>query len=1076
MATKRNQNLALVIAQMAFYCGLMFLPANVFANVPTNRADNHQMTAADQIDQVVTIRVKDSMGPVAGASVVVNGTTNGAYTDADGNASLSGVGAQATITISCIGYENQTVSINGRAIIDVVLKEDTQALDEIVVVGYGVQKKVNLSGSVAAADTKKLESRPASNIANALQGAVANLNIDPAKGTPGSSTSMNVRGFTSINGGSPLVVIDGVISEVSELNRMNPSDIEAISVLKDAASAAIYGARAAYGVILVNTKTGKSEKITVNYNNYFDFSDINTVRRQVCTDPYQAMVDVDIAAAGYNFFNDECLEGAKAYRDGTSDQFYYYSKNWGYNWYYDSNNRWKTYFKTAFGTNHSVDLSGKTDKVNYYLSGNYKLQNGNLAYGDDVYTQYNYRMKLDARVNKWLSLGSSTSVNSGTYKTSSYNLSHDTQSTNSMVYNILGWTFMPNKLPNGRYQDIGGTTTGYLEAGGSGTQTNFSVNEQLTAQVDLIKDVLFIKGSYNFLRRDEKTSYAELPFDVYDTEDFYDWTPNDPSSASIASAVMTHNTYEVYANFAKTFAQKHFVGAIAGFNQEDYRYNVHNLSKTELITTSLPTLGLASGTSTVGESTTTWAIRGIFARLNYIYDNKYIAEFNFRRDGTSRFPKDSRWANNPSVSLAWVASEENFFKKLNTPIDLFKVRASYGTLGNQDVSAYAYIATMSATKNSVILDGAQNMYVTTPGLVSGNLTWEKVGTTNVGFDLNMFEDRLQLSADYYIRDTKDMLTAAQPLPSVLGTSAPTENSADLRTKGWEISLGWKDSFSLGGKPFGYGINLNMSDSRAKITKMTSNSECVLPKFGWNNYYYEGMEIGEMWGLETVGLFQSDEEASNWADQTTVQNYGTQAGDLKFADLDGDGKITMGAGTLDDHGDMKKIGNTQIRYRFGVTLSAEWNGFDLSMFFQGVLKHQFCPYWNNYTFWGLYTNAWGSETYGNAYDRWTPENTDAYFPRLKNMQNWNDKFDWEICQTRYLQNGAYLRLKNITFGYTLPKNLTRKINIERIRIFYSGDNLFTVSGLYKYSNLDPEDSTGCAYPLQRHNSFGVNITF
>ncbi|MCF0186863.1 MAG: SusC/RagA family TonB-linked outer membrane protein, partial [Bacteroidaceae bacterium] len=403
-------------------------------------------------------------------------------------------------------------------------------------------------------------------------------------------------------------------------------------------------------------------------------------------------------------------------------------------------------------------------------------------------------------------------------------------------------------------------------------------------------------------------------------------------------------------------------------------------------------------------------------------------------------------------------------------------RASYGTLGNQDVSAYAYIATMEANKNNVILDGLQNMYVTTPGLVSGNLTWEKVATTNVGIDLNMFGNRFQLSADYYIRDTKGMLSDALPLPSVLGTGAPKENVADLRTKGWEFTLSWKDSFDLGSKPFNYGVNINLSDSRAKITKMIGNSQCVLPSFGNNNYFYEGMEIGEMWGYETLGLFQSDEEANNWYDQSEVQSYGTQAGDLKFNDVDGDKKITKGAGTLSDHGDMQIIGNTQVRYRFGTTLTADWNGFDLRLFFQGVLKHQFYPYWNNYSFWGLFTNGWGSETYGNGYDSWTPDNQDAYFPRLKHCQNWNTVYDWEACQTRFIQNGAYVRLKNVTFGYTLPKKVTDKIKVDRIRFFYSGDNLFTLSGLYKYSNLDPEDPTGCAYPFQRHNSFGINITF
>ena len=746
---------------------------------------------------------------------------------------------------------------------------------------------------------------------------------------------------------------------------MNPSDIESISVLKDAASSAIYGSRAAFGVILVTTKSGKSEKVAVNYNNYFDCSDINTIRRRMVTDPYKGMLDVNAVTPDYMFFNEECLAGALAYRDGKSNQNYYFSDRWGYNWYYDSNNRWESYFKPAFGMNHSIDLSGKTNKVNYYVSAGYKLQNGNLAYGDDVYRQYNDRIKLEAKVNDWLTLGSSTSFSYGKYDTSSYNLQNDTQTTGSVLYNIFWWTFMPNKLPNGRYGDMGGTPTAYLEAGGNGRQSNMSVNQQFTTKIDLIKDALFIKGSYNFQYRDEKTNYANLPVDIYDTEEAYDWTINSPSNAVINSAVMSHNTYDIFLNYTNTFAGKHYFNAIVGFNQEDYRYNLNIMEKTDLITTSLPSLGLASGTPTVNESTTTWATRGAFTRLNYIYNNRYIAEFNFRRDGTSRFPKSSRWANNPSASLAWVLSEENFVKNVKSTIDHLKIRASYGTLGNQDVSAYAYIATMEANKNNVILDGLQNMYVTTPGLVSGNLTWEKVATTNVGIDLNMFGNRFQLSADYYIRDTKGMLSDALPLPSVLGTGAPKENVADLRTKGWEFTLSGKDSFDLGSKPFNYGVNINLSDSRAKITKMIGNSQCVLPSFGNNNYFYEGMEIGEMWGYETLGLFQSDEEANNWYDQSEVQSYGTQAGDLKFNDVDGDKKITKGAGTLSDHGDMQIIGNTQVRYRFGTTLTADWNGFDLRLFFQGVLKHQFYPYWNNYSFWGLFTNGWGSETYGNG---------------------------------------------------------------------------------------------------------------
>lgn len=501
------------------------------------------------------------------------------------------------------------------------------------------------------------------------------------------------------------------------------------------------------------------------------------------------------------------------------------------------------------------------------------------------------------------------------------------------------------------------------------------------------------------------------------------------------------------------------------------------MKKTQLISQDLPTVQLAYGTPTVEESTEEWALRGAYGRLNYIFDNKYIIEFNGRYDGTSRFPYDNRYVFNPSGSVAWNVSEEKFFSSFKRVVDMFKVRASYGQLGNQDVSAYAYVASMASWKSPYILGGSNPMLVEVPGLVAGNLTWEKVRTTDVGIDLILLNNRLNFSGDIYRRDTRDMLTTGKVLPSVLGTGIPPENSADLKTTGFELTVSWRDKFDLAGKPLQYSIDFNLSDSRSKIIKF-SNPTGTLTTF------YEGMKIGEVWGLKVKGLYTTDEEAKNGPDQTEIlmnpSLYPTTAGTLNYEDLNKDGRITRGSYTLNDHGDLTVIGNTEPRYRFGTTLGASWNGIDLSLFFQGVMKRNYAPDGSDHVFFGKYAQAWNVETVGHYQDRWREDNMDsnAYWPILTHASADRRILNREmmIPNDRYLQNAAYVRLKNLTFGYTFPKEWLSKAGIQRLRIFYSGDNLFCVSGLYKYYSVDPENLGAHKYPFQRFNSFGLNVTF
>ena len=1017
----------------------------------------------------VTGVVKDVTGePIIGANVVEKGTTNGTVTDFDGRFSID-VSSHNILEVSYIGYASKEFKLTDKSTYDVVLTEDTELLDEVVVVGYGTQKKADLSGAVATVPKKVLENRPVLTVGQALQGSVANLTVSIGSGQATDSPSFNIRGTTSINGGNPLVVIDGVVSSAEELNRMNPTDIGSISVLKDAASAAIYGSRAAFGVILVTTKTAGQEKLTINYNNNFAMRRL-TGMADVITDPYiVASTRNTMSYPWYNLYNEEQLAYAKKVSEDPSTSPYYLNQDGTYSYFGSTDWFDEAYKNLAFSTNHTVDVSGKTDRLNYYFSANYNFQDGMVKYGTDKYNRYNLRSKLDFKLTDWWTLGNNTSFVNSDYDSPNY--LGDSYYWEVNRINPLDVTYNPD----GSWTKAGSSVFGRLVDGGRWNQQKTTFSTQFTTKIDIIKDVLFVNGSFNYSTNKNAEEGYSLPVDYYDG-------PDRPAAQQdpVSQAYLNHTnartlTFDAYATFHKLFNDKHDFTAMVGFNQEDWRDNYTSASRKELISSSLPTLGLASGDMNVGQRIYSLSMRSVFGRLNYIYNNKYILAFNGRYDGTSRFPHDDRYAFNPSGSVAWVLSEENFFEPVRDVVNFLKLRFSYGSLGNQDLKEnyYAYLATMGSGKISQILDGKQPIGVSAPGLVAGNLTWEKVTTADWGMDINFLDNRLTATVDGYIRRTKDMLTGGAELPNVLGTSEPLENAADLKTTGWDLTVSWRDNVKLAGKTLNYGLSFNIGDSRSWITKFSNDT-------GSLDSYYEGWEMGSIWGLETEGFFTSQEDIDNHADQTQVASYiGTRPiapGDLKFKDLNGDGKIDKGAWTIDDHGDYKIIGNSRARYGFGFNMNADWNGFDLSLFVQGVLKKNYSPSGDLY-FWGIYAQPWTNITYGNYYDRWTEENPsqDAYFPRFKSYVA-EGGAEAALTQTRYLQNATYARLKNLTFGYTLPKQWTDKANIQRLRLFFSGDNLCEITGLYKHYKLDPECLGGQMYPLQRSYSFGLNVTF
>ncbi len=1019
-----------------------------------------------QTARACTGSVVDSHGePVIGASVIVKGATHGTTTNIDGHFSLLNVKPGSTVRITGVGYKPTEAVWTGEHL-SIVLNDDVQALDEVVVVGYGVQKKVNLSGAVATVDTKQIENRPLVNVGQALQGTVANLNINIGDGRADASPSFNIRGTTSLNGGSPLVVIDGVIASEWTLNHMNPSDIQSISVLKDAASSAIYGSRAAYGVILVTTREGRSEKLTISYSGNFSARQ-NTHKPNIITDPYIiAQTRNTMSYPWYNLYNEEQLAYAKKVSEDPNTSPYFLNPDGTYSYFGHTDWISEAYRDNGFSTTHSLSISGKTDRVNYMLSAGYNFTDGIIKHGTDKFNRYNTRSKLNFKLTEWWSLGSNMALTVKDYDAPNYLGS-------SYFWEVFRRNPMDMvKNPDGSWTSSGAYVFGRLEEGGRTSEQGLEFSNQFNTKIDIIKNTLWVNGTFAYIFSKNRNRWHSLPVAYYDGPDRAPYYQDPISYATNQSNETKRLTYDAYATFNKTFAEKHSLTVVAGFNQENYRYENGQFSRKELISSSLPTPGLATGDMSIGESITTWATRGAYGRINYIFDDKYIFEFNGRYDGTSRFPKSDRYTFNPSGSIAWVLSREKFMEPLQPVLSFAKVRYSYGTLGNQDVSAYAYIATMGSAKISQIIDGKQPVYVGAPGLVSGSLTWEKVTTSNVGLDLNFLNNRLTFSGDIYTRWTKDMLTSGQPLPNVLGTSVPQENAADLKTYGWEITLGWHDSFPLAGKTFNYNVSFNIADSQSEITKFDNPT-------GTLSSYYVGRKINEIWGYTTLGFFTSDDDVKNHADQSKIASYlGTRplgAGDLKFADLNGDGEVYRGKNTLDDHGDLTIIGNSSKRYTYGLSASAEWNNFDLSMFFQGVGKRDYNPSGDLY-FWGIYAQPWTNVTYGNYYDRWTEDNPNGYFPRFKSYVAEQSGYEAGLAQTRYLQKAWYLRMKNLTVGYTIPQLITRKAGIDQVRFYFSGDNIFTVTGLYKHYNIDPEALGGQSYPLQRSYSLGLNVTF
>ncbi|WP_161596697.1 TonB-dependent receptor [Chitinophaga vietnamensis] len=1018
-------------------------------------------------------RIVDEKGnAVPGTTIQVKGSKAAAISNGDGYFRLSNIGPEAVLIVTNIGFQRQEVPVNGRSYVEVKFIAEVSQLENVVVVGYGTQKQVNLTGAVSQVSGKVLENRPMTRISQGLQGLVAGLNIltNGNGGAPNATQTINVRGYTGFNAtGSPLVVIDGI--QGGDINALNPNDVESISVLKDAASTAIYGSSAPYGVILITTKKGKAGQGTrITYDNNLSWAQPINLPKMLNSLDFANLYNEAFANAGRApFFNDETMGRIKAYLDGSLKTQTIKNPNvpngWN-NWNSgNANNDWfKIYFKKfAFSQQHNVSISGANEKSNYFISAGYNNRAGMYNFGNDDFKRFNVRANLSSNITNWLTFNFRSSISRSLFNTPNV---YAGQTGGNYMHQIAR-KFPTVSLinPDGHYSDESNVLL-HLQGG-----RNKSTEDQpvLTGEFritplkgwDITANYTF-DGDFYDQQNHLKTVYVYLPDGS--TAPSGGTSPNSFSRNNYRNE---HHIVNAYSSYEKQF-NKHNFRLLGGFTSELTNYTAYNASNSQLYSNDIPSLNLTYNTSpTVGDQVRRLAVEGFFGRFNYNYDNKYLLELNGRYDGTSRFLTGHRWKFSPGASAGWNLDRENFWQPIKTIVNTFKLRANYGAapdqlfLGDPGISTYypfyPSLATTSPNNTSWLFGGNKQASVSQPPLVNTGLTWVTTTSYGIGADMSFLDHRLTASYDYFIRKADDFAGPAQVLPALLGTSVPKVNNAAIQTKGFELTLQWNDRIGQ----LGYGIRGTLSDYKGKVVRYNNPSRSL-------DTWYEGQTLGEIWGYTTLGLYATDADASK-APTATFWKSGWRAGDVIYKDFDGNGIISNGKNTADSSGDLRIIGNNTPRYQYSLSLNFDYKGFDLNIFLQGIAKRDA---WigSNY-FWGIVGDEWQSSPFTAQLNRWTPANTNGYFPKFY-MSGENGK-NTQV-QTRYLQNAAYMRIKSVQLGYTLPASLLSRARIQRLRLYFDVENLATFTKLIK--TMDPELSISDAkiYPLQRTFSCGINV--
>lgn len=1053
---------------------------------PYNTLIHSDITQQDGVCKGV---VKDNQGEtVIGASVVVKGSTNGTITGLDGDFTLNNVKRGDVIQISYIGYVSQEVVWQGTPL-NITLKEDSQMLEEVVVVGFGSQKKANLTGSVSQVKMDDvLGERPVTNVKNALQGSMPGLMVSGGA-SPGEAKSFNIRGTVSINGMNPLVLIDNVEGDIDLLN---PEDIESVTVLKDAASSAIYGARAAAGVILITTKKAKKgEKFNLNYNANFGFQTSINSPKQASLDEYlrayQAAGFSETYYAGNGSVSKwrEYLAGYKenpAAYPTVGDGIYIGED--GAPYYLNDKDVYKAFQETSFMQTHNLTANGGTEKLRYRLSAGLTKEDGPLIESKDTYMRKNISSFISADITDWL-----TQEADFRYTVADRS---EPMGSGDGIYCMNHISFYPSGMMPGSVNTSVDKDLPLITPENQIRYNNPYLTDTDNTRIYLRTILRPIKGlelvgEYTYDRKNWQKSYYAKKWE-YTTEQL-------GSNNSVTSDYLfksedheDYNALNLYGTYNFSIKEDHMFKVMAGFNQERKQNSWISVQTHDMIAPSAPSFTSATGKIIPQNSYSDYAIRGAFYRINYNYKDRYLFEVNGRYDGSSKFPKDDRFGFFPSFSVGWNIAREAWMEKALDYVSDLKLRASWGQIGNQNIGNYGYYSTMQPVGNSNywLKDGEFITYISTPGLVSNSFTWETVETLDIGFDASMFNSRLQVTFDWYQRTTRDMLIAGIQLPAVVGTSAPMRNAADMRTRGWEIAVNWRDQIG----DWKYNVGFNLYDYKSKITKYSNNEDKLL-----SQNYYEGKTLGEIWGYVSDGFYTIDDfdGPGTWQLKdgiASLDGYNPRPGDEKFVNLNDDrgtNEINSGLNTVDSPGDQKVIGNSTPRYNFGVNLGVSYKGFSLSAILQGTAKRDvwiggmslfpfggsakayYPVFYNQTDYWEPMGSCDGQYT-ENDREYWIAKNPDASLYRLySNMQNHGSN---QRASTKYLQNGAYMRLKNITLAYTFPKALISKVSLSALKVFVSAENLATISSLPK--GYDPE-RLSWGYPFYRTLSFGLNVT-
>ncbi|MDE6270731.1 MAG: TonB-dependent receptor [Muribaculaceae bacterium] len=1059
-------------------------------------------TAAAQ-NFTVTGTVYEPSGDTAiGASVYEKGSEgHGATTDIDGNFTLKVSSDKATVVVSYIGMQTQEIPLNGRNHIDVTLKESATLLNEVVIVGYGTQKKINATGAVKTIDSEVLESRPLSNAVQGLQGAVAGLNItNDNGGAPGSEMNINIRGVGSIGDGSnasPLVLIDGMEGDLSSIN---PNDIENISVLKDAAAASIYGSRAPFGVVLVTTKSGSDRGTRVNYSGNVRFQQPVSVPNRVDSYTMALMVnDAHRNSGGADMYIGQGqLDKILAYQRGeipygteaeSGTKWKENFASWGNTDWYDVYMK-----KLAVSQEHNFSVTGGSDKVNYYFSGNYLDQGGIFKFADEKYERLALTGKVGVKFNKYVRFNWTTRL---------ITTKNDKPSAlNSLFYHNLGRRYAtePLYLPNGEYHPK--SLVPAITEGGREVKKTQQYYNQANLIIEPIKDWM-IHAEIN--SRIENNPYTRQFKPVYVTGPDGNPIPVQVLEGVTPKHVINSNgVFNVYPAGGESYFEKaqtnvnyfstnfytdyslrlkdvHNFKFLVGMQSEYFKNDITRVASTNIVLPEKPFFPSEVGGegTMLSESKGDWSSLGFFGRVNYNYDDRYMVEVNLRADGASRFPKDQRWSTFPSVSVGWNVAQEKFWESLVQVCNYLKVRGSYGVLGNQNTNSfYQYYQKMTTSGGEAVLGGQQVTVLPVYSPFSTSLTWEKIENAGAGVDFGLLNSRLQGAFDWYQRTTKDMVGPALSLPGVYGGDAPKTNNAEMRTRGWELELSWRDRINA---DWSYSISASLSDYKSVVTKYDSPTNEI-------NKWYAGKTYGEIWGYEVVGIAKSDKEMADYMavhPQNAIgNNWG--GGDVMYKNQDSDPAINSGSSTIDDHGDLKIIGNSTPRYAYSFTLEANWRFIDFRAYFQGIGKRDYFigdGSRGTSTFFGFGGGPWQFTPFYDHLDYFRyagselGANLDPYFGRLRTDNN-----NIQYCD-RFLQDASYLRLKNLTIGFSLPENTKLSRYVRKARLYFSAENLFTHT---KMKIFDPEAleandgvysaGAGKAYPQYRTFSVGLELTF